>query len=253
MFSRVRRCVGRWQGGFTLIELLTVLAIIFLLLGILMPVLKPVREMSRRTVCLCNLRVLADDMLAYSASWRLRIPLSYQTGCKQFNYGLVERFKPFGGFGAMYESGHLMNARNYYCPSMEHDYFQYDTAINPWPQDQINHRRTRMGYGARPMVCWQAKAHASKVPTEIPRVDLMGPGHAIVADIFSTPEVLDVCHIDRINVAWIDGSAAWVDRKVLGAAWEENCRFGYVTANNPIMLDESSDPATGAWANLDRN
>ena len=54
---RMRRTVLR-RRGFTLIELLVVIAIIAILLSILMPGLKRVKEQGKRMVCLSNLRQL---------------------------------------------------------------------------------------------------------------------------------------------------------------------------------------------------
>ena len=44
----------RKRNAFTLVELLVVIAIISLLVALLIPVLRSVRELSQRTVCLSN-------------------------------------------------------------------------------------------------------------------------------------------------------------------------------------------------------
>ena len=51
--NRIRRHETR---GFTLLELLVVIAIIALLMGILVPVLRKVREQARAVVCRSNMR-----------------------------------------------------------------------------------------------------------------------------------------------------------------------------------------------------
>ena len=66
--------------GFSLVELLVVIGIIALLLGILMPVLSKVREQSRRTACLANLRTLGQCMMLYASAHRDRLPNSNPPG-----------------------------------------------------------------------------------------------------------------------------------------------------------------------------
>jgi prepilin-type N-terminal cleavage/methylation domain-containing protein len=52
--------------GFTLVELLIVIGIIALLVSILLPAANRAREMSRRTVCLSNIRQLTTAWLMYA-------------------------------------------------------------------------------------------------------------------------------------------------------------------------------------------
>jgi prepilin-type N-terminal cleavage/methylation domain-containing protein/prepilin-type processing-associated H-X9-DG protein len=62
-FSHARRQSG---GGFTLIELLTVIAIIAILAGILIPVVGSVRESARAAVCQSRLRQLHSAAMLYA-------------------------------------------------------------------------------------------------------------------------------------------------------------------------------------------
>jgi prepilin-type N-terminal cleavage/methylation domain-containing protein/prepilin-type processing-associated H-X9-DG protein len=55
----------RWLGGFTLVELLTVIAVLTILAGLLLPVLSQARESARRTTCISNLRQLGLAHLMY--------------------------------------------------------------------------------------------------------------------------------------------------------------------------------------------
>lgn len=63
----LRRRVAASRAGFTLIELLTVIAIIGILAGILIPVVGRVRESAYRTKCASNARSLAQACHIYSA------------------------------------------------------------------------------------------------------------------------------------------------------------------------------------------
>jgi type II secretory pathway pseudopilin PulG len=67
----------RWYGGFTLLELAVVLAMIVLLAGLLLPVLGQAREKSRQTVCLSNVRQIAQAHLLYLQDWDERFPYWY--------------------------------------------------------------------------------------------------------------------------------------------------------------------------------
>lgn len=58
------------RSGFTLIELLTVMAIMAILAGILLPAIGMVRESSRRTSCGSNQRQIVMEMLIYTSERR---------------------------------------------------------------------------------------------------------------------------------------------------------------------------------------
>lgn len=62
------------RNGFTLIELLVVIAIIAILAAILFPVFAKAREMSRRTVCVSNLKQIGTEFQMYARDWNGRFP-----------------------------------------------------------------------------------------------------------------------------------------------------------------------------------
>jgi prepilin-type N-terminal cleavage/methylation domain-containing protein/prepilin-type processing-associated H-X9-DG protein len=63
MNTYLRRKFARQRSGFTLVELLTVIAIIGILVGILLPVTQAVRASARNTSCQNNLRQLMMSVL----------------------------------------------------------------------------------------------------------------------------------------------------------------------------------------------
>jgi prepilin-type N-terminal cleavage/methylation domain-containing protein/prepilin-type processing-associated H-X9-DG protein len=74
-FPRACRFVGPARAaGFTLIELLVVIGIIAVLISILLPALSRVRESSRRTGCLANLRTIGQAMFMYANENKSRLP-----------------------------------------------------------------------------------------------------------------------------------------------------------------------------------
>jgi prepilin-type N-terminal cleavage/methylation domain-containing protein/prepilin-type processing-associated H-X9-DG protein len=62
------------RRGFTLVELLVVIAVLGVLAAIFMPVLTQARERARRTVCLSQLRQIAQAHQLYTLSWDERYP-----------------------------------------------------------------------------------------------------------------------------------------------------------------------------------
>ena len=65
------------RKGFTLIELLVVVAIIALLISILLPSLARARELTKRSVCMANLRGIGSGCVIYSNDNNEWFPMSY--------------------------------------------------------------------------------------------------------------------------------------------------------------------------------
>lgn len=78
----------RRRNGFTLVELLTVIGILLLLTGLLLPSLRMAREAASRTVCISNLRQVTSAWLQYASDndgviLPIDNPLSFQVGATQ--------------------------------------------------------------------------------------------------------------------------------------------------------------------------
>jgi prepilin-type N-terminal cleavage/methylation domain-containing protein len=69
--------IVKTKRGFTLIELLVVIAIIALLLSILMPALRRVKEAGKRIQCLNNTKTLALSMLMYVQDYESKFPRAW--------------------------------------------------------------------------------------------------------------------------------------------------------------------------------
>jgi prepilin-type N-terminal cleavage/methylation domain-containing protein/prepilin-type processing-associated H-X9-DG protein len=100
--------------GFTLIELLVVIAIITLLVAMLLPLLRKMREAARTTVCLSNLRQISNGIQSYAtANHGYIVPGGY--------YGYFDGWTQRGGglwcgllaFGRYVENGAGIDAGNF--------------------------------------------------------------------------------------------------------------------------------------------
>lgn len=73
--------------GFTLIELLVVIAIIAVLMGILMPALRKVKEQARETICRSHLRGIGLGIIMYLQDNDFRMPNTYSDPATNQNNG----------------------------------------------------------------------------------------------------------------------------------------------------------------------
>lgn len=86
------------RSGFTLIELLTVIAIIGILAGILIPVVGRVREAARTSVCQSNLREWHSAFLMYANDNNGMVPRAQQVLSNGRIVGWVELLSVYAGY-----------------------------------------------------------------------------------------------------------------------------------------------------------
>jgi prepilin-type N-terminal cleavage/methylation domain-containing protein/prepilin-type processing-associated H-X9-DG protein len=110
----------RSRNGFTLVELLVVVGIIAVLIALLLPSLNRAREHARRTVCLSNLRQLAQAVMMYNNENNGRFP-AQGSGQHDDDWIFWENEPGFArnpdeGALVRYLGGHFI-AEAYQCPS----------------------------------------------------------------------------------------------------------------------------------------
>jgi prepilin-type processing-associated H-X9-DG protein/prepilin-type N-terminal cleavage/methylation domain-containing protein len=122
----------RTRTAFTLVELLVVIGIIAVLIALLLPSLSRAREHARRTVCLSNLRQLAQAMMMYNNENKGHFP-AQGSGQHEDDWIFWENEPGFArnpeeGALVRYMGGHFI-AEAYQCPSdvMDSHQKRFDT------------------------------------------------------------------------------------------------------------------------------
>ena len=248
----------RRRRGFTLVELLVVIGIIALLISILLPALSKAQESAKRTACLSNLRQLGNIFRLYAGDFKDACPLGYFHNQKQWNY--TAHFNGGGvafvtQLGLLYEAKLLPAPKTFYCPSETNEQWTFEGGNNPWPFETIpsgTPRYTRLGYGTRPVVNWEKTP--GFYPNPGPKLSKM-KNLAVLADITCFPASLDSRHVKGINVLYGHGGGKWVPRDVFGnrnKTWSRIVYDDFQSAYNVRLLNETTNPPTGLWADLDR-
>lgn len=268
--GRCGRAICR-VAGFTLVELLVVIGIIVLLIAMLLPSLTTAREAAKRTECLSNLRQLGVALNEYAIRYQDKIPIGYSggnpltntEGWKQWNY--LANYNTLGTrfvtvLGLLHESKMMQQPRAFFCPSEGNDQFNFQTPQNPWPfveTPSATNRDTRLGYGGRPEQNWGGRftfLGGQLVPKTMSKLTKL-KNKAVLADIVVARNYVERRHKKGINVWYGNGGARWVDRKVFdnpNSMWRNIPDNSFSTTYNPWILDETANPPTGIWIDLDR-
>ncbi|WP_052361411.1 type II secretion system protein [Geminisphaera colitermitum] len=151
---------ARRAAAFTLIELLTVIAIIGVLAGIMIPVVSRVRESARKAQCISHLRQIGNGIHLFASDNKSYLPVSIKFANLDCPFGITTNGTEYGWFnyvrpymGAASSLKAFMGKRMLPCPSslkeQETTYTYYDQvtgyAFNPqvgyWASDT---RRKRL-------------------------------------------------------------------------------------------------------------
>ena len=132
------------RNGFTLIELLVVIAIIAVLMGILMPALRKVREQAKNMACKSNLRNIGLVVALYLDDYDRRIPDTGSSNGHLWDETNGDHRRPGSGngtyWGTFYRS-YMKETKIFGCPSLQRvpEGLIYSYTDYPDPADVVQH------------------------------------------------------------------------------------------------------------------
>jgi len=252
-----------------LIELLVVISILAILVALLLPTLRNVREAANRGVCLAKLHQSGIAWASVSADNDQQVPLTYW-GTRQFNY-LVNLNDDISGtprqslgpWSILFLDDYITELDFLLCPSQTDPTFvnlqdadQYSgSQSNQWPirYTAISGKHTtRAAYAVRPVVDGVVAENTNTQDLSVlPTVRYVDYANRVVtSDLVQWEDAVDQGHVDGVNALWGDGSAKWVDRDVIqGNLSQLNPPTGFRTSFDRYLL--TADQTDGVFAGLD--
>jgi len=140
--------------GFTLIELLVVIAIIAVLLAILMPAMRKIKEIARETACKSNLRNVGLAVQMYLDDYERKIPnTGSSNGFLWFESDGVTYRRPGSSdtYWGTYYKEYLKETKIFGCPSLQRvpEGLIYSYSAFPDPSAVIQHAAFGLNHHSR--------------------------------------------------------------------------------------------------------
>lgn len=191
---------GNARRGFSLLDLLVTIAVIALLMGIMLPAMSQVTDLTRRVVCRSNARQVGIGLQSYAEQNRDRLPPSI------FASALIRgQFRPeemttlhtdgprgvWDGLGWLYEKDFTNAAEVFYCPAQQGDE-RFEKYASNW---QSLRGLIRGNYMMRALPPADAYLHG------------VAPSTVLLAD--SMRSMLESNHEHGLNMLRADLSVGW--------------------------------------------
>lgn len=242
--SRARSGSGRC--AFTLIDVLVTMGVVAILIGILLPGMGKVRELSRQIVCRSNLRQIGLGLALYADGSRDQLPHSVFLDPPQQNNGLQRapqdmmtlRLRSsvggnpedaWDGLGRLYSSEVLPSQQIFYCPS-HHGRNGFDRYEEAWRTERsalVGNFHFR-GEGPNKGVRYLSFIEPSR--------------SALAADGMRSLD--DYNHLVGLNVLRADLSLFWLSDSLgmIGQYIAENSTKGFDSTSFDMLWDQLDAP-----------
>jgi type II secretory pathway pseudopilin PulG len=235
-----------------------VIAIISLLLAMLFPALRQVKQAARTAVCGSNQRTVGVALFNYAGDNRAWLPISRYQGtnnvCSNF-WGDLAYYDPDNNqppasdrssealinLGLLWATDFIGDGKALYCPMQPDQFRQYAYYDDPWPTEQWvawatgGYLLPGFSFNSEPedtTVIWQAVRRKYERTTELDRQTVL------LSDVLSNSAIAHPG--PAFNVLWHDGRVTFVapDDIEDDLAWLEAQHHKYQFQVIPDVLDE---------------
>ena len=195
------------RRGFTLTDVLVTMAVMAVLLSLLLPSLKTVRETARQVVCRSNVHQLGLGLYQYAESNSDRIPPTiyvdeFSSANPWRTMTLHMQNGGWDGIGHLYQDEYMPAPKIFYCPSHHgnYPYLNYEDCWGGQQGEIVGNFQYR----------WKGPSASDPPGGPVHKTEFlsaMRPGTALLVDGFRTQS--DFNHETGANVFRADNSVSW--------------------------------------------